>query len=357
MGIQAGKGRLPLGKVPVTLLRRLLATSLGSRDRRVAVGPGIGLDAAAVDLGNQFLVAKTDPITLVGEEIGSYALAINANDLATMGAIPRWFLTTMLFPAGTTAPQVTRVFSQVSRACRHLRVAMCGGHTEITDAVTRPTIVGCLLGECRKRKLVTTAGARVGDVLLLTKGIPIEAVSILARERMRDLRRRYPASFAARCRRYLNDPGISVVRDAAVALAAGGVHAMHDPTEGGLSSALYELAEAAAVGLRIDGRAIPVLPEGARLCADYRLDPMGAIASGALLISADPRRAARIWRRLTGEGIAAARIGTVVPAREGVRMITHTGRAAPIPRFAVDEIARLLRGSQKTRRFRARSTL
>lgn len=356
MAVQTRKGRLPLGKIPVTLLRRLLATPLGSRDRRVAVGPGIGLDAAAIDLGKQYLVAKTDPITLVGEEIGSYALAINANDLATMGAIPRWFLATILFPEGTTASQVTRVFSQLNRACRQLKVAMCGGHTEITDAVTRPTIVGCLLGECSKRRLLTTAGARVGDALLLTKGIPIEAVSILARERMSDLRRRYPRSFAARCRRYLNNPGISVVRDAALALAAGGVHAMHDPTEGGLSSALYELAEAAGVGLRIDACAIPVLPEGARLCADYGLDPMGAIASGALLICAHPGRAAQILRRLAGEGIAAARIGTVVPAREGVRMITDAGRAAPIPRFAVDEIARLLSGSQKTRRVRARNT-
>ena len=332
---------LPLGKVPIALLRRLLGKTTGRRDPRVAVGPGIGLDAAAIDLGRRYLIVKTDPITLVGEEIGAYALTINANDLATMGATARWFLASMLFPAGTTASEVARVFSQLDRACRRLPVFLCGGHTEITDAVTRPVVVGCLLGECLKRRLLTTAGAQPRDVVLLTKGIPIEAVSILAREKSDELRRRYAPRFVARCRRYLTDPGISVVRDAAVASACGGVHAMHDPTEGGLSSALYELAEAAGVGLRIEGRAIPVLPEGKRLCADFGLDPMGAIASGALLICAAPGYEAVILRRLSRAGIKAARIGTVVPAEEGVRMVTDGRHPRAIPRFAVDEVARL----------------
>ncbi|GIW54575.1 MAG: hypothetical protein KatS3mg082_0979 [Nitrospiraceae bacterium] len=179
--------------------------------------------------------------------------------------------------------------------------------------MTRPVVVGCLLGECPKIRLVTSAGARVGDAVLLTKGIPIEAVSILARERHAELRRRYPARFVERCRRYFRNPGISVVRDAQLALAAGGVHAMHDPTEGGLSAALYELAEAAHVGLRIEEQAIPILPEGRRLCEDFGLHPLGAIASGALLICAEPICAPVIVRRLARGGILAARIGTVVP--------------------------------------------
>lgn len=332
---------LPLGKLPSALLRRLLAQSAGHRDRRVVVGPGIGLDAAAIDLGHEYLLAKTDPITLVGEEIGAYALTINANDLATMGATPRWFLASILFPAGTTASSVARVFSQLDRACRRLQVSLCGGHTELTDAVTRAVVVGCLLGECPKNRLVTTAGAQRGDVVLLTKGIPIEAVSILAREKLDELRRRYSPRFVARCRRYLTDPGISVAREAALALATGGVHAMHDPTEGGLSAALYELAEAAGVGLRIERQAIPLLSEGKRLCADFGLDPMGAIASGALLICAAPGYDSAILRRLSRAGIAAARIGTVVPAREGVRMLTDGRHPRAIPRFAVDEIVRL----------------
>jgi hydrogenase maturation factor len=306
------------------------------------VGPGIGLDAAVIDLGDRYLVATTDPITFVADEIGTYALTINANDLAVMGATPRWFLATWLLPAGTTtAVRIARLLAQLARACREMKVSVIGGHTEITEAVTRPVVVGCLLGECPKRRLVTAAGARVGDAVLLTKGIPIEAVSILAREREAELRQRYPARLVARCRNYVVDPGISVVRDAQVALAAGGVHAMHDPTEGGLSAALYEVAEASGVGLRIEEPAIRILPEGAMLCAEFGIDPLGAIASGALLICVDPRRTAVVLRRLHQAGIPVTRIGTVVPARDGVCLVTKGGHVCPLRRFVVDELARL----------------
>ncbi|MDE3242129.1 MAG: AIR synthase [Nitrospirota bacterium] len=338
---------LPAGKLPVALLRRFLsslASGARSTEQGLLVGPGVGLDAAALDLGGRrLLVLKTDPITFLSQDLGAYGLTINANDLATMGATPRWFLATLLLPAGaTTKGQAMGLLAQVRRACQRLDVTLCGGHTEITEAVTRPVLIGCLLGLCPAGRLVTTAGARVGDALVLTKGIPIEAVSVLARTRAADLRLRHSARFVARCRRFLDDPGIGVMREARLALACGGVHAMHDPTEGGLSGALYELAEAAGVGLRIDETAVPILPEGARLCADLGLHPWGALASGSLLICADPSREAAIRSRLHRAGIAAARIGTVVPAQQGVRLATEGCRSRPVPRFAVDEVARLL---------------
>lgn len=344
---RSGRNILPVGKLPAILLRGLLARLArfpGHRDSGVVVGPGIGLDAAAIDVGRHYLIAKTDPITFVTEEIGTYALTINANDLATMGATPRWFLATLLLPPQTvTRRDVSRIFDQLQAGCRRLKVSLCGGHTEITPAVTRPVVVGCLLGECPKDRLITTAGAQVGDVILLTKGIPIEAVSILARERPDDFRRRYTPSFLARCRRYLFNPGLSVVDDATLALEAGGVHAMHDPTEGGLSAALYEVAEAAGVGIQVEEASIHVLPEGKRLCEDLGLNPLGAIASGALIICADPQRESAILSRLAGAGIAAARIGTVVPEREGVRMVGDKVQPRPVPKFRVDEIARVLK--------------
>lgn len=337
---------LPAGKVPVDLLRRLLARFAKTQDPQVVVGAGIGLDAAAIRFGRRVLVAKTDPITFVAEEIGTYALLINANDLATMGATPRWFLATVLLPARfTTVSSVTRLFAQLRTICRRLRVSLCGGHSEITDAVTRPVIVGCLLGECESGRILTAAGAQIGDTVLLTKGLAIEAVSILARERAGEIRRRHGARFLARCRRYLSDPGLSVLKDARIALAAGGVHAMHDPTEGGLSAALYELAEASGVGLKIDAGAIRILPEAARLCADFGLDPLGAISSGALLICADPAREQRTVARLRRARIPVARIGTVVPGRNGVTLVEE-GRVRPFPRFPVDEVARLFEASR-----------
>jgi len=337
---------LPVGKVPVDLLRRLLARFAKTRDPRVIVGAGIGLDAAAIRIGSRVLVAKTDPITFVAEEIGTYALLINANDLATMGVTPKWFLATVLLPArSTTASSVNRLFSQLHTICRRLHVSLCGGHSEITDAVTRPVVVGCLLGECAPGKIVTAAGAQIGDAVLLTKGLAIEAVSILARERTDEVRRRHGTRFLARCRRYLTEPGLSVLKEAQVAVAIGGVHAMHDPTEGGLSSALYEMAEAAGVGLKIDANSIQILPEAAQLCADFGLNPLGTIASGALLICADPAFETRTIARLRRARIPVKRIGTVGPRRNGVTLI-EKGRARPFPRFAVDELARLFEQSR-----------
>ena len=337
---------LPVGKVPIDLLRRLLARFAKTGDPRVLVGAGIGLDAAAIRIGGRALVAKTDPITLVSDEIGTYALLINANDLATMGATPKWFLATVLLPArSTTASSVNRLFAQLHAICRRLRVSLCGGHSEITDAVTRSVVAGCLLGECVSGKIITAAGAQIGDAVLLTKGLAIEAVSILGRERADEIRRRHGARFLARCRRYLTEPGLSVLKEAQVAVAIGGVHAMHDPTEGGLSSALYEMTEAAGVGLKIDASAIRILPEAAQLCADFGLNPLGAIASGALLICADQAFERRTLARLRKVRIPVARIGTVVPRRNGVTLI-EKGRARPFPRFAVDELARLFEQSR-----------
>jgi hydrogenase maturation factor len=336
---------LPVGKLPVDLLRDLLARFAKVRDPRVVVGPGIGLDAAVVRIGDRTLVAKTDPITFVSDDIGTYALLINANDLAATGARPTWFLATVLLPARSTTPaSVERLFAQLRTTCRRLGVALLGGHSEVTDAVTRPVVVGCLLGECAAGDVVTAAGALEGDAVLLTKGIAIEAVSILARERAKEILRTHGTRFLARCRRFLVRPGLSVLKEARLALGAGGVHSMHDPTEGGLSSALYELAEAAGVGLRIEAERIRILPEAAQLCSDFGLNPLGAIASGALLISVDPAFERRTLARLRRARIPAARIGTVVPKQQGVTLIQQ-GRARSFPRFAVDEVARLLEPS------------
>jgi hydrogenase expression/formation protein HypE len=137
------RSALPIGKIPVDLLRRLLARFAEIRDPCVVVGPGIGLDAAVIRMDGRLLVAKTDPITFVSDEIGTYALLINANDLAAMRATPKWFLTTVLLPGrSTTASSIKSLFAQLHTVCRRLRVSLCGGHTEITDAVTRPVVIG-----------------------------------------------------------------------------------------------------------------------------------------------------------------------------------------------------------------------
>ena len=337
--------QFPLGKIPNPVLRELLA-GFGPADPRVRVGPGIGLDAAVIDLGDRYLVAKTDPITFASDWVGWYAVQVNANDVACMGAEPRWFLASLLLPEGKTDRGFAEtIFKQIGEACRLLEVSLVGGHTEISHGIDRPIVVGCMLGEVAKEGLVTAAGAQVGDVLLLVGGIPVEATAILAREKANELAGRFEPQFLERCRNFLFEPGISVVRAARLVLAAGPVHSMHDLTEGGLLAGLWELAEASGCGLEVDQEAIPILPEGQTLCEAFGLNPLASIASGALLLTAHRSRQAAIEQALTTQGIVVSPIGQVTSRAEPEVRLRSAGGVGLAPKPERDEIARLLQSS------------
>jgi len=172
-----------VGKLPAELLQRLFGKYVAA-DPRVVVGPQVGEDAAVLDLGDRYLVATTDPITFATDEMGWYALHVNANDLAVRGATPRWFLATVLLPeARSHEAQVEQLFADVAEGCQEIGVSLVGGHTEVTAGLPRAIVVGTMLGEVDKDRLVTTGGAQIGDAVLLTKGVPLEGAAIIARER------------------------------------------------------------------------------------------------------------------------------------------------------------------------------
>jgi hydrogenase maturation factor len=263
---------LPLGKLPPDRLARLLQ-QLAARDSSVLLGPGLGRDCAVIEfVGDQLLVAKCDPITFATDEIGWYAVQVNANDLATTGATPRWFLATVLLPQTIEPEKIDQIFDQMRAACVDVGATVVGGHTEVTYDLTRPIVVGTLLGTVRRDRLITPEGARPGDAIILTKRLAVEATSIMAREKAADLRLAFDEPFLQHCRRFLHEPGISVLRDAQIAVQVGYVHAMHDPTEGGVATALNEMALAARVDLRIDLDAVPIYPETQALCDYFGLD-------------------------------------------------------------------------------------
>ena len=330
----------PIGKLPAADLARLLARYTHSAPGLV-VGPAVGQDAAVIDLGDRYLVVKTDPITFATAEIGWYAVNVNANDIACTGATPRWFLASLLLPDKSSTPAlVEAIFAQIHAACTDLAISLVGGHTEITYGLDRPLVIGHMLGEVAPAGLISTAGAQVGDDLILTKGIAIEATALIASEKRSELVDYFGIDKLDDYANILHQPGISVVRDAAVATAIGGVHAMHDPTEGGVATGLHELAEAAGVGLEIMAEELPYLPETVALCQHFGLDPLGVIASGALLIAADSRRSGSILAALAEAGIKASRIGRVLRPEQG-RQLVGPGGTRPLPTFGRDEITRL----------------
>ena len=327
------------GKLPLELLTRLLAR-VEIRDPRVLVGPRPGEDTAVIDFGDRYLVAKTDPITFATDLIGWYLVQINANDLAVMGATPRWLMATLLVPEGSTPESVEGIFDQIVEACARLDITLVGGHTEVTYNLPRPIAVGALLGEVDRDRLVLTSGARAGDSIVLTKGIAIEGTSLLAREASNALLSAgvKPGDIEA-AKGLLFSPGISVAREATIACDTVKVHSMHDPTEGGLASGLLEVARAANVGLVVEEDRIPVLTQCDTFCRALGLDPMGVIASGSLLATVAPEDAPLLVEALAQEGIAACEIGHVTPPDQGLRIQTPEG-IRELPTFDRDELAR-----------------
>ena len=331
------------GKLPLDVLSRMLG-KVEIRDPRVVLGPAPGEDAALIDMGDRLLVAKTDPITFATDLIGWYLVQINANDLAVMGATPRWLLVTLLLPEGTTPETTEGIFDQLLEACKALDVTLVGGHTEITYELPRALAVGAMLGEVDKDRVVLTSGARPGDSIVLTKGVPIEGTSLLAREAADALRAAGVEEDAIeRARGLLFSPGISVAREAAIACDTVDVHSMHDPTEGGLATGLVEIAKGANVGVLVYEDSIPLLPQGKEFCRALGLDPLGLIASGSLLATLSPSEVPKLLEALEDGGIAAYEIGRITPPEDGLKLRSSDGDRE-LPVFERDELARFLSG-------------
>jgi hydrogenase maturation factor len=330
-----------VGKLPMQFLQTMLER-YGGEDERMVVGPRVGEDAVVLDMGDHYLVAKTDPITFATDEIGWYVVHVNANDVASMGAMPRWLLLTLLLPEkGVDHWGVEEIFSQVHQACQTLGISLCGGHTEITYGLDRPIAVGFMLGEMEKADLVQTAGAQVGDDLILTKGIAVEGTAVLALEMGDRLKEEVGAELVARGRRFLREPGISVVRDAQIVCQVGHPHAMHDPTEGGLATGLWEVAQSSGKGLVVDLARVHQFPETIAFCQALDLDPLGVLASGALLVSAGPEETEPMVRALADADIDASVIGRVVEGPAAVHLDTAEGWI-PMPAFERDELLSVL---------------
>lgn len=329
---------LPQGKLPPDLLTEFLLR-LPSADPAVVVGARYGEDAAVLDLGDRYLVLAMDPVTL-SLEPGRVAVQINANDVAVMGATPRWMLATVLLPPTATAGDASRIVEQLAEGCQTLEVSLIGGHTEITAGVTQPVVAACMVGDVTPDRLVTSSGAREEDAVVLAGPLAVEGTGILSREFADDLTAAgVPAGVIAQGARLLDVPGISVLAAVRVLLAAVHPHALHDPTEGGLIGALCEMAAASELGVRLDADAVPILPACTAICEALTIDPLRLLASGAVLAAMSPEDARHAVDALHAVGIEGARIGSFVSQQAGMTMVRH-GVVEPLPKVTRDELSR-----------------
>lgn len=334
---------LPAGKVSSAFLATLIA-KLPTQHEQLLLGPAVGEDAAVIAMcqgSETLLVAKSDPITFATDEIGYYAVNVCANDLAVTGAAPKFYLPTILLPTSATTQTVTEIFQQIADACCGRGIVVAGGHSELTAAVTQPIVAGTMLGEVQRMEMVSSSGARPGDQILMAGMAPIEGASIIAREmRQTLLQEGWQEDELDEAAQYLYKPGISILEPALQAAQTGIVSAMHDPTEGGIITGLYELAHAAQVGLEIDLDQIPIAPLAARLCQAFDLDPLGTIASGALLATVPEDYVSTVLSVWEAHGWPAAVIGQIIPAEAGLTAKSQ-GKPCPFPTFEADELTKL----------------
>ena len=279
------------------------------------------------------LVAATDPITLTGAGVGAHAVAVNANDVAVTGARPRWFLACVLLPEGSTREDAQALFAGMRRALDQVGAALVGGHTEVTGAVRQPLVVGQMLGIATERT-VPTGGLRPDDAVVQIGPAPVEGAAVLADLLSAECPDMVSARVLEAARSALETPGILVV-EPALAAARAGASALHDPTEGGLSAGLHEMADASGVALDIDPERILWFEPGVQLCAFSGLDPWGTLASGTLLAGFGPDRLDSALSVLASAGHAVSVIGRA----ERGSGITLAGRG-PLARFERDELSR-----------------
>lgn len=330
---------LPSGKLPNRLLHDFLDQFVFD-DASVLINPGVGEDIAAIDIeSKEVLILKSDPITFATDSIGQYAVMVNANDIATSGATPRWFLATLFFPCGTTASQIRYVFEELKSFCRQSGITLCGGHTEITDAVTRPMVAGMMAGTVARRDMIDKRRMKKGDRVLLTKGVAVEGTALIAREFGARLQKSgMPASEIDRCRQFLDN--ISIITEAKIAAANAGTSAMHDITEGGLATAIEELSIAGNRSIRVDTDLIPVYPETQKICDLLGINPLGLIGSGSLLICCRSEECHRLIEDIAAAGIVITAIGEVMGRGNGIRAYKGN-KQVPWTAFEVDEITKL----------------
>lgn len=330
---------LPGGKLrPETLIKLLRHTSQAPE---LVVGPAVGEDAAVIDLGNRYLVVTTDPITFATERCGWYSVCVNANDIAACGGIPRYYLAAIVLPEGQTSlVDVEALFAEIEDACREIGVLWIGGHTEVSPTVNSVLVAGQMIGEVAPEHLCRSSDAQVGDALVLVKAAAIEATAIIAIEKAEEVAAAHGSETMKRSQNFLLDPGISVVREAALARDFP-VHAMHDPTEGGVSTGIREICMASDCGALVQPRAITILPETVALCQQFGLNPLGAISSGALLLTLPPEAVPDLINEYSKEGIQAKVIGEILSLNAGLRLLEANGNVVPLPEFVADEITKL----------------
>ena len=301
---------MEIGKVPHNLLQKIVFQKLTHFDEKVKVASGIGEDCAILESGEQSIVLSCDPITGTAKEVGRLAVHVSCNDIASSGVRPLGLLVTILLPPESTEDDLDKVMTEISETAETLNVSIIGGHTEVTDAVTRIVINTTAIGISDKKNVICSAGAAPGDKIIMTKTAAPEGTAIIAFEKEEELTRVFGKDLVSKAQSMMTQ--ISVVEEGVTIgdLESSAIHAMHDITEGGIYGAVWELAEASDAGVIIYEENIPMTEETKKICAHYNLDPYRLIASGNMILTTSDSET--VLKALEEKQIRATVIGEIV---------------------------------------------
>ena len=271
------------------------------------VHSGIGEDCSIIGFGENCCVLSCDPITGSSSNIGWLAVHISCNDIAASGVEPIGILVTILAPGSTNEKDIYDLMKEINRAASEINVEILGGHTEITESVNKIIVTTTAIGKGAADKYITSAGAKPGDSIIVTKFAGLEGTSIIANDYEEYLKDKLDKNIIENAKKFIDI--ISVVKEGLI----GGklqVSSMHDATEGGLLGAIWEVAEASGTGFEIYKDLIPITLETKEICRVMDIDPLRLISSGMMIITTRDRY--KLLETLKLEGISAAYIGNIV---------------------------------------------
>lgn len=327
---------MKIGKLSESVLKRSVLNQIGHRRDEVLIGPAIGEDCSVLTVeDDEVIVISSDPITGTVQDIGTLAVHITANDIASNGAEVIGIMLTILLPDGCEESSLRTMMKDIETVCRQLNIEVIGGHTEVTKAVNQPIVTVTGIGKMKRDEIIKTAGAKPGQEIVMTKWAGLEGTAIIAKEKEEELLTKYSSGFIERAKGFIND--ISVVPEAGTARAVG-VTSMHDVTEGGIFGALWEIGAASKVGLEVDLKKILIKQETVEICEFYDINPYMLISSGCMLIVTD--KANLLVDRLKEEGITAAVIGRILEGND--RVIINDGERRFLEPPKADELYKIL---------------
>ncbi len=321
---------MKIGKLPNSLLNKIIIEPVNSHSpqrEEVLLRPSIGEDCSALNFGEYNCIMSTDPITGAVKDIGRLAVHININDIASSGGEPIGIMLTALLPPDISESEISEIIRDIYTEANKLNVAVLGGHTEITDAVTKPVISCTAVGKCKR--LISTGGSRVGDYVIMTKTAGLEGTAIFAKDKLSLLKGKVSNDVIRNAESFSNN--LSVLKEGLIG-AGYNAHAMHDVTEGGILGACWELAESSGLGIEIYEDSIPVAYETQEICRVLGVDPLRLISSGSMLIVCE---STDILKALENESIKSEVIGRITSKD---RYIIKNGKKMPLTEPDSDQL-------------------